>query len=137
MANLSNNRVFGILSTIAVIIGIGTGFWLLGSPQQQRIQDLRQIAQFLHRQAEQDNESLDLPDSLPSRMRRLTDPISGKPYRYQKIDQTHYKLCANFATDSDQNKLQNKSRPRQDFWEHPAGKHCFEINVLEEAPFYD
>lgn len=124
-------------------MGLVTGFWLLGSPKQQRkiqldqqrIQDLRQIARFLYRQAEQDDESVNLPESLPLSMRRLNDPVSGEPYQYQKIDKTHYKLCANFATNSNQNKLQDELRPTGEFWEHPAGKHCFEINVLEEIPF--
>ncbi len=140
--NQSNfDRLFALLATAAVAIGAIAGFWLLGSPtqqrqiraDQQRLDHLRQIAQRLNQEAEQSQnrgKPVNLPASL-AKNERQTDPISGKIYDYQRIDNTHYKLCAEFATDSAEDRLQDPTTD-QDFWQHPSGRHCFQLNVLEE-----
>ncbi len=145
MNQLKFDRVFALVATAAVVTGAIAGFWLLGSPtqqrqiraDQQRLRDLHQIAQNLNQKAEQSQnrgKPVNLPASL-SASERKSDPISGKLYDYQRIDNTRYKLCAEFATNSAEDRLQDPTT-EQDFWQHPAGRHCFQLNVLEKPkPF--
>lgn len=144
IVNLSNNRLFAILATVAVLMTTVIGFWLLGSPQkqrqirldQQRLQDLYQIAQSLHRQAQQSlnrDEPVNLPKTLSTTLPK-TDPVSGNAYEYQQLDSTRYQLCAEFATDSETYRFRNEAASNPEFWKHSAGRDCFEVNVLEEPP---
>jgi len=141
MSQLKFDRLFALLAIAAVVTGAIAGFWLLGSPtkqrqiraDQQRLADLHQISQRLHQEAEQSQnrgKPVNLPASL-SPNERKTDPISGKVYDYQRVDNTHYKLCAEFATNSAEDRLQDSSSTEQDFWQHPSGRYCFQLNVLE------
>ena len=53
----------------------------------------------------------------------IQDPESGEPYSYRIIDDTQYQLCAVFT---------HVRKERYDiFWNHPAGRHCFTIDVTE------
>lgn len=145
MSKTNFDRLFALLAVAAVVIAVITGFWLLGSPNkqrqlradQQRLQDIREIAQRLHEQAKQSptlGKSIDLPVSLPPPARQF-DPISGKTYEYRRLDSTHYQLCAEFATDSNKDRLRDSPWMNQDFWQHPSGQHCFQLDVLEELPY--
>ena len=138
------DRLFALLATAVVIISVIAGFWWLGSPNrqrqiradQQRIMDIHEIALSLHQQAEQSQnrgKPVDLHASL-SLDNPKTDPISGKMYEYQRLDSTHYLLCAEFAADSAQNRLGNFSGADKDFWHYLPGRHCFKLNVLKEPP---
>ena len=138
------DRLFALLATALVTISVITGFWWLGSPNrqrqlradQQRIRDIHEIASRLHQQAQQSQnrgKPINLQASL-SPYNRKTDPISGKTYEYQRLDSTHYQICAEFAADSAQNRLENFSSADKDFWHHLPGRHCFKLNALEEPP---
>lgn len=145
MSKSNFDRLFAVLATAAVVIGVISGFWLLGSPKkqrqlradQQRLEDIRDIAQRLHQQARRSQdrkEAVNLPASLPPNDRK-TDPISGKTYEYQRLDRTHYKLCAEFTTDSTKERLRDSPSADQSFWQHPSGRHCFQLDVQEEPPW--
>jgi hypothetical protein len=56
----------------------------------------------------------------------LKDPETGQPYTYRVTGKTTYELCATFS-------LERKSEQNV-FWNHPAGEHCFTINVLDPPP---
>lgn len=141
MRQLKFDRLFALLAIAAVVTSAIAGFWLLGSPtkqrqiraDEQRLADLLQISQRLHDEAEQfqnQGKPVNLPASL-SPNERKTDPILGNSYDYQRVDKTHYKICAEFATNSAEDRLQD-SPTDQNFWQHPSGQHCFQLNVLEE-----
>lgn len=55
---------------------------------------------------------------------QIRDPQTGDPYAYDVIDETHFRLCATF----------NRPRDKTDevFWNHPAGPHCYVVDVLEQ-----
>jgi hypothetical protein len=57
----------------------------------------------------------------------LRDPETNEPYTYTVQNESTFELCATFT------------RPREYtsgvFWNHPAGRHCFTINVLDPPPF--
>lgn len=131
------DRTFAILATVAVCAGAVAGFWVLGTPgqqrlimsDQQRLEDLSAIANMLYWR-NQDQDDYVLPDALAPNDRR-EDPITQELYRYSKVDDSRYQLCANFATDSSTHKLANTNG--QD-WKHPQGLHCFELDLSQPPP---
>lgn len=137
------DRLFLLLAAAAVGTSAAIGFGLLGSPSRQRqlradrqrVEDLRQMARSLQQLAQQSqdrDEPVNLPVSLPATARRR-DPLSGQPYSYQRLDSTHYRLCAEFATNSAGDRLADRPSLEEDFWQHPRGRHCFQLNVLDSA----
>lgn len=141
----SSDRVFAIAATAVVAVGIVGGFFLLGSPieqrrirsDQQRLQHLYAISEDIYMQAmrSQDlDEAVTLPTDLSDTL-RTTDPISEEPYVYRPLGGTQYELCATFATDSSLRRFQDEETPEQNFWSHPAGEHCFQMDALKQAPY--
>lgn len=142
MNQFNFNRLFTLLATTAVVIGVIAGFWFLGSPQKQRllradqrrVEDLLAIAQRLHIQAQKSqngSKSVNLPTSL-SPLDRKTDPVSGKVYEYKRLSGSRYQLCAQFAIDSTKEQLRDYRQLGPDFWQHPSGRHCFQLDALKE-----
>jgi hypothetical protein len=140
------DKNFTVISTAAVLAAIVAGFWLLGSPNQQRlisldtqrVQDLSMIASELNIDLSPINGSTaakPLPEQLPQRIRdQFKDPDTQEPYTYKRISDQAYQLCATFATSS------QKPQPTQNFpmgdarWQHPEGTHCYEFEKLAMQP---
>ncbi|MBE9070846.1 hypothetical protein IQ260_29865 [Leptolyngbya cf. ectocarpi LEGE 11479] len=135
MNSLTFDRIFAGLATTAVLAGTVAGFWVLGTPgqqrlimaDQQRLEDLSAIANTLYWRS-QEQENYVLPEALAPDDRR-EDPITREPYGYRKIDDGRYQLCANFATDSDTHKLTNQQN-----WQHPQGDYCFDLELIQSPP---
>lgn len=142
----STDRTFVTVSTAAVLTALVVGFFLLGSPGQQRllsldserVNDLSQIASNLVYAVENPGNATpapQLPESLPDSITSrddLRDPLTNEPYEYRRLSDSAYELCATFATDSTQ---QNKtSQFINTQWPHPAGRHCFEIAKSASQP---
>lgn len=135
----SADQIFATVATLAVVAGVLAGFWVLGTPgrqraiaaDRQRLQDLQSIAADLHFRY-QDSDDFQLPASLDAE-RQQRDPLTDEPYEYRSLSDTTYELCAEFATDSSTYPLRNTAR-RNEFWQHPAGEHCFEFEVDEQPP---
>ncbi len=131
------DRIFATLATLAVTSGAIAGFWVLGTPGQQRLimsdrqrlEDLNAIANTLYWRS-QDQTDYVLPDALEPEDRR-EDPLTQELYPYSKIDDGRYRLCANFATDSSTHKLTNGDNQN---WQHPEGRHCFELSLDQPPP---
>jgi hypothetical protein len=75
-----------------------------------------------------------LPKTLEEATQRALDervnprgPKTGEPYRYSIKNETTYELCATFARRHDADE--------RVFWNHPAGTHCFTINILDPPRF--
>ncbi|MEM1253624.1 MAG: hypothetical protein AAGI69_14425 [Cyanobacteria bacterium P01_H01_bin.21] len=138
MSHSAFDRIFAALATIAVAAGAVAGFWVLGTPGQQRLimsdrqrlEDLSAIANTLYWQRQDQDEDYVLPDELNTDDQRQ-DPITQEPYAYSRLDDSRYELCANFVTDSDTHKLVNT--PNQS-WQHPQGNHCFELDITQQPP---
>ena len=71
-----------------------------------------------------------LPKSLEELRKRAVywqiyprDPQTGEPYTYTVKDEKTFELCTTFSLPRDSNV--------DVFWNHPAGHHCFSINVLD------
>jgi hypothetical protein len=63
----------------------------------------------------------------------LADPITRLPYEYRPTSGTEYELCAIFAATSEEGDGTSRARG----WSHPAGKHCFSIDIehMPENPY--
>ncbi len=139
---------FALLASVVVAATIAWGFVVAGSPalrrlerfDEQRLDDLRTIAREIQLMVidQNDREKKTLKEPLPktlaeaaerARDERLNprDPETVEPYQFTVTGKTTYELCATF------------SRARQAdarvFWNHPAGTHCFAINVLDPPPY--
>lgn len=138
--------VFGLLSTAAVAVVVVLGLWLTGLPHTRRVEriDAQRLAdlQRIHREIQRvvldpDRErSLrrPLPETLEELARlaildapSLFDPQTGEPYGYRVLDERTYELGATFALP--------RAADHQVFWNHPAGRHAFRIDVLELERF--
>ena len=144
------HAAFGVVASLIVGFAVVWGFVLAGSPStrrdqlidDRRLQDLQAIARAIQTQVTDegpyvpDGTKRKLKHSLPktlddvarndrSERLRLLDPESGEPYAYKVVNSKQYTLCATF------------NRPRDAdlrvFWNHPAGEHCFTIDVLESV----
>lgn len=51
------------------------------------------------------------------------DPETQQLYEYRVLGDDRYELCARFQ--------QPSARPSPTFWSHPAGRHCFALEVRE------
>lgn len=141
------HAVFGVIASVVVAIAVAWGFLLVGSPgtrrlerlDEQRLQDLQAIAREVHALVVEADQPPSLKAQLPKTLQelaerarseriKLNDPESGEPYVYLVKDESTLELCATFT------------KPRNSdssvFWNHPAGAHCFKINVLDPPPFY-
>ncbi|MEM9979465.1 MAG: hypothetical protein AAF808_17695, partial [Cyanobacteria bacterium P01_D01_bin.2] len=96
---------------------------------QQRLEDLSAIANSLYWQS-QDQDDYTLPEVLTTTNQRQ-DPITQESYSYRKVDDERYELCASFATDSSTHKLANANNQN---WQHPNGRHCFELELSQPPP---
>lgn len=143
---MRTHAAFAVAATLAVVATMAWGFYIVGSPgarrlerfDEQRLSDLQAIAREIQVMVTDRGRVPKLREPLPqtleeaverSRNERLnlSDPETGAPYRYAVKNETTFELCAKFA------------RPRdwdmRVFWNHPAGEHCFTINVLDPPPF--
>ena len=137
------HRTFALAATVFVGLAWIWGMALAGSPglerqrrlDDRRIDDLRAIESEIETLCVEPTErgptlKRPLPADLEEvgRLARrerpgVRDPRSGEPYGYEPGEAGRYRLCATF---------EHERRSRFDpFWDHPAGRHCFEINALE------
>src|SRR5262245_61065930 len=142
------HTAFGVAASIVVISVIVWGLVLAGSPatrrherlDEQRLQDLQTIASeiqsmVVHPYPDRKRELKEpLPRTLDEAIQRARgarlnprDPETGEPYRYTVKNETTYELCARFT--------RKRESDFRVFWNHPAGEHCFTINVLDPPPY--
>lgn len=141
------------LSVAALLLVTGSvvlGFAMAGSPfsarlrrlDEKRIEDLRAIHRTIQQiatQTDKNTNTVTLIRSLPKTLdevaeyqrtreagRRLdlADPRTGERYAYAVTGEKTYELCATFQL--------AREKKRDLFWNHPAGKHCF--NFHAESP---
>ena len=143
---IRTHAAFGIAASIVVMFAIVWGFILAGSPatrrlerlDEQRLQDLRTIASEIQSMVAHTDGRKELKEPLPktlneavqrARGARLNprDPETGEPYRYTVKSETIYEVCARFT--------RRRESDFGVFWNHPAGEHCFTINVLDPPPY--
>lgn len=148
-------RAFLGVAALIILASIVTGFSVMGSPSRQRnaefdqrkTNDLQSIQWQIvnHWQRKQ---------ALPAALDDLNDPIggyvvptdpqTGASYEYRTVPggQPSFELCATFNGESLKrpmpgNEMTAPSRAfpydaRNEVWEHPAGRHCFDRSIDPE-----
>ena len=143
-------HVFQALVIFSVLAVVVTGFFVIGSPSeerarkldQQRVNDLQQVTSAIDQYYNLNNR-YQLPSSLLLIQQErnvyvasIVDPKTALPYEYQMIGDMSYQLCATFEQDA-QNDPQNPYAPKAypaapvgpNFWSHTAGRNCFDLTV--------
>ncbi len=137
-----------IMVTLAVLLVAGaviTGLMLTGGPEYARLTKLDrktseelQTVQTLvtgyysvnHKLPEQ------LADVKAKRQFRQWEPeyspLNDPAYRYAKVNETRFQLCATFKLESPERNQTVSYQPKPSFYNHPAGSHCFFI--AQEPP---
>ena len=133
-------RVGAAAAAGLVALTLAFSFAKFGSPARQRLsasderrsEDLEAIARVIRDRwtAARGPEAPVLPKTIKelpeSASLRLTDPISGEPYRYTPLGGARYELCAHFQADTMRLPIQAR---RSLFRAHPAGNHCFVVDA--------
>ena len=143
-------KIFAYPASAIVLIAIVAGFFVVGSPQEERARkfDDRRVSDLQMIQGQiinfwQSKEKL--PQSLPE----LTDNISGfqapkdpenaSDYGYEVSGKLNFKLCANFNRPSLAGQMPALAYPKdvmqygvQDNWFHQEGYVCFERTIDPE-----
>lgn len=151
IANNKKANTVGIAVLVLAILGVVSGFFILGTPSdirslrydEQRVNDLRSIQYQLidyWRVKQALPETLDvLKDPLTETTVPL-DPKTGSAYRFEKKSATSFTLCATFAKPSPDTKGRG-SYPRETIsysgpgggvdenWQHAAGEVCFDRTI--------
>lgn len=110
------NRVLMVGLIVIVSAALVGGFMVVGGPGYARLEkhdmararDLQGLHGFLLCR----NDDKVLPKTLESegycpnfsRQITLTDPVSGDPYIYRRLDDTSFEVCATFATNAQMGK---------------------------------
>jgi len=137
---------FAIVSVVLAGLSVAAGATIVESPftarlrrlDNRRVADLRDIESAMRRyavEAKDREQRLKRPlpgdlaelarfvrDDEHARELSLVDPQTGKRYEYSVVGSSQFKLCAEFALDD------RREYPPE--WTHPAGKHCFTVDLL-------
>lgn len=136
MSGISGIRLFAAAVTLVVVATIVAAIVVLGPPAKQRqvrlderrVVDLvgikNAVAAYV-RQHEALPPDLAALAGLAGTRIKQSDPETGASYEYAVIDERSYRLCAVFATKSEEDRV-----PPPYFneagWSHEAGHQCFE-----------
>jgi len=131
------HRVFATAAGGVILVTLGFGFWLNGSPfdvrvlneDNRRLQNLYDMASQINFMTNESGTS-----SPPTNLQALTvvksDPFTGQAYEYHVLEGIRYQLCAQFGAVS-----KTSSDRAAQFWFHPAGHKCFDLQT-SSAPLY-
>lgn len=136
---MSAGRLGLVAVVLIVVAAIVAGLLISGSPERQRllradetrVSDLQRIANSLQRYY---LETGQLPDELNTLVNGWTtaglpvDPGTERAYEYEVTGDRSFRLCAVFALESGQ------QDPRQEFWNHTAGRNCFPQDYSRLSP---
>ena len=125
-------------SILTVIVAVGIGLFILGSPMEERarrvdnrrVEDLQGIVAATDLYWTRHSRlpiSLDQLTAEPGVRIKTGDPTSSETYGYQALDSTHYKLCAEFESES----AEISSSPTNNLWAHNSGHQCFQFEAEE------
>ncbi len=125
---MSVSRAIAVTAILIVVAVVVAAFVTIGSPKharaealdRQRVLDLGDTATGLH----EDYGAGPLPAALPQPRH---DPVSAKPYEYQRLGGNRYRLCATFELPTPP---EQRAGPYVNtFWRHPAGRFCYTLDA--------
>lgn len=135
---------------LLIAASIGAAFSITGGPHhqrlikfdQKRVSDLQRLKSDIQQTFRKTGALPDTLASLPqARFREMDfrrDPETNRPYRYRKINDQTFALCATFNLDNRQSDDANDSgyygAPR-DYFRHAAGNNCFRFHkIIKGSP---
>ncbi len=140
------NRGFALAAAAAILVSLGLGLMKAGSPgnrrqfaeDRRRVEDLHLIASRMHQYwtAQPAQGDRRIPAALTELSTGtggtlpLNDPFSNRPYRYESVAGSAYRLCADFLTATSPG-----TNNRMPAWSHPAGHYCYSLDA-SRAPVY-
>lgn len=139
-------KYFVVLISLIIGLAVVTGFFIVGSPQEQRLLkfDERRIQDLQLIQSELINYWVN-KEGLPSNLADLRDDLRGfsmpedpqtnEEYGYKIRDDLNFALCANFSNSSPEISTPKPAYPEpiyQESWQHQAGYTCFERTIDPE-----
>ncbi len=135
---MTGNRTFAIIVAAVVLVTIGLGLYLAGSPAEARLRrlddrrvDALRTASYSVDDYWKQHSTLPVSiDSIPflqaNDRSAFRDPETGRAYRYLPSTDSSYQLCADFARQSEGTP---DATPYSTNWYHPAGSHCFSLQA--------
>ncbi len=136
------------VATIGAVVFLAVailGFVLSGSPSVRREEKIdEQHVSNIQNMVSAINNFWAMNAKLPltiSELMKVSDyplslnPVTNAVYEYKVLDSKNYELCADFyrATSTDAAKPQY-SAPYQQFYNHPAGHHCYQFEMKDRYP---
>jgi len=106
----------------------------LRKADEVRVQDLEAIRNAVREHVRDQGQLPEDLEFLSARggfgAKRLRDPVTAAPYRYQALDPEHFELCATFAREAGSEEFRNIQRSpvaamESELWEHGSGEQCF------------
>lgn len=139
MRQLFSSRVFSWVIIGIVVLAVGYGIFLAGSPTTQRslqsdqirASNIQQISfaldEYWTRNQKLPELLEELQDSRYYFVESIADPITKEPYEYQVLGEKQYELCATFDLASGD----DRTSPRfpSKVWEHEEGRTCFPLEI--------
>ena len=132
----SRDAAFGWSASAIVAVALVLGFTGIGTPSynarvsydRQRVSSLQSLASQINAAYGAAHNRLPgaLSDVATNDAAARQDPVSHRPYRYERVSENAYRLCARFDTSSAQG--------HATFWQHPAGDYCFRIAAAAPVP---
>lgn len=146
--------IWGVI--VVVIAAVVTGFFIIGSPKQERLRrfDLERVGRLQEIQMQIINywrskevlplQLADLEDKI-SGFIPPTDPETNAPFEYSVKGPESFELCATFSLASEKDETSPVARPMiyggqvNESWKHDVGRACFERTIDKElyAPYPD
>jgi hypothetical protein len=136
----SRNRAFALAAVAVAGFGLVVGFIELGSPATQRVAaedgrrlyDLSMVAVTIHQKWLQLVPREVVPPATLAELKgkgsawlSITDPVTGQPYEYRRLEGSRYEICADFARQAP------ADIPGR--WQHGAGRACFVLDASENV----
>jgi hypothetical protein len=127
------SRLIPFVAVAVVVAVVGAGLLSIGSPAKaraealdaRRVRDLADVASDLHDNYTDARKPVPKTLSLTQR-----DPVTERSYGFARISSLRYRLCATFALPTPASR--NDETPSS-FWRHPAGYHCYGLDVRERV----
>lgn len=135
-------------AALVVVAVVVVALAVVDSPAEERRQRLdEQRVSHLHAIADAVDDHWSEEGALPPDLDALvawriaelevTDPVTEQAYGYRVTGERTYELCATFATDAPEDDTRSRAgyarRGHRVLWQHPAGRHCFELEAEEDA----
>jgi hypothetical protein len=126
-------RLISFAAIVVVAAVVVAALFSIGSPGRARAEalDVRRVRDLADMASDLHDDYADARKPVP-RAFALTgrDPSTGGSYAFERLSNFRYRLCATFQLPTPSSR--NDETPSS-FWRHPAGRHCYDLDVRERV----